>query len=108
MRLHESLPIRFLKGLHLIPKEGGALASRGERLRSALTELGPTFIKLGQVLSTRPDLVPPDICDDFAELQDKVPPFPFDDVKKVFTEEFGRSPTKYLRISRRRQSPPHP
>lgn len=49
--------------------------SRGERLRLALTELGPIYVKLGQMLSTRRDLVPPDIADELAKLQDQVPPF---------------------------------
>lgn len=48
---------------------------RGERLRRALEELGPVFIKFGQLLSTRRDLLPPDIADELAKLQDKVPPF---------------------------------
>jgi len=49
---------------------------RGERLRLALEALGPIFIKFGQMLSTRRDLVPPDIADELARLQDRVPPFP--------------------------------
>src|SRR3546814_11909912 len=51
-------------------------ASRGERLRLALQELGPLFVKFGQVLSTRRDLLPPDIADALALLQDRVAPFP--------------------------------
>ncbi|MBM4233526.1 MAG: ubiquinone biosynthesis regulatory protein kinase UbiB [Gammaproteobacteria bacterium] len=50
-------------------------ATRGERLRLALEELGPIFIKLGQALSTRRDLLPPDIAEELAKLQDRVPPF---------------------------------
>ncbi|SHH62021.1 ubiquinone biosynthesis regulatory protein kinase UbiB [Massilia sp. CF038] len=50
-------------------------APRGERLRMALEELGPIFVKFGQVLSTRRDLMPPDIADELARLQDRVPPF---------------------------------
>jgi ubiquinone biosynthesis protein len=49
--------------------------TRGERLRLALEELGPIFVKFGQALSTRRDLLPPDIADELAKLQDKVPPF---------------------------------
>ncbi|TQV74656.1 ubiquinone biosynthesis regulatory protein kinase UbiB [Aliikangiella marina] len=49
--------------------------NRGERLNQALTELGPIFVKLGQMLSTRRDLLPPDIADELAKLQDKVTPF---------------------------------
>lgn len=54
---------------------GRPKATRGERLRRALEELGPIFIKFGQLLSTRPDLVPSDICTELAQLQDNVPPF---------------------------------
>ncbi|MBI3752660.1 MAG: hypothetical protein HY266_01275, partial [Deltaproteobacteria bacterium] len=49
----------------------------------ALEELGPTFIKLGQVASTRADLLPPDWVEEFKKLQDAVPPFPFEKVKEV-------------------------
>ena len=48
---------------------------RGQRLREALERLGPIFVKFGQVLSTRRDLMPPDIADELAKLQDRVPPF---------------------------------
>jgi len=54
---------------------GASTASRGERLRRALEELGPIFVKFGQVLSTRRDLLPLDIADELARLQDRVPPF---------------------------------
>ena len=54
---------------------GPARTSRGERLRRALEELGPIFIKFGQLLSTRPDIVPADICAEINQLQDNVPPF---------------------------------
>ena len=50
-------------------------APRGQRLREALESLGPIFVKFGQVLSTRRDLLPPDIADELALLQDRVPPF---------------------------------
>jgi ubiquinone biosynthesis protein len=55
-------------------------APRGERLRLALQELGPIFVKFGQVLSTRRDLLPPDIADELTKLQDRVPPFPSEQV----------------------------
>lgn len=51
-------------------------APRGQRLREALERLGPIFVKFGQVLSTRRDLLPPDIADELVWLQDRVPPFP--------------------------------
>jgi len=61
------------------------------RLRRTLERLGPTFIKLGQVLSVRPDLVPKEYCKELEKLQDKVPPIPFSDVKSTIEKEFGRS-----------------
>ena len=54
---------------------GRPSSNRGERLRKALESLGPIFVKFGQLLSTRPDLVPEDICTELAQLQDNVPPF---------------------------------
>jgi len=61
--------------------------SRGERLRMALTELGPIFVKAGQVLSTRRDLVPADVADELALLQDQVPPFPGATAKTIIEGE---------------------
>ena len=66
--------------------------TRPQRLRMAFEELGPTYIKLGQVLSTRPDLVPADFLNELAKLQDAVPPFPFDEVKEAVEAEFGTPP----------------
>ncbi len=63
--------------------------SRGERLRLALTELGPIYIKLGQMLSTRRDLVPPDIADELARLQDQVEPFSSEEAKNVVEQQLG-------------------
>ena len=62
---------------------------RGRRLREMLDELGPTFVKFGQLLSTRPDVVPPDIIVELQKLQDDVTPFPMDDVERVVREELG-------------------
>ncbi|MFN8222363.1 MAG: AarF/UbiB family protein [Gaiellales bacterium] len=64
---------------------------RGRRLREMLDELGPTFVKFGQVLSTRPDLVPPDIVDELRKLQDDVTPVPFEQVRQVLEEELELS-----------------
>ncbi len=58
-----------------------------ERLRLAFEELGPTFIKMGQVLSSRPDLVPQDFAEEFRKLQDAVPPFPASEAKRHIEEE---------------------
>lgn len=60
-----------------------------ERLRLALQELGPTFIKLGQMLSTRPDLVPAEFVEEFARLREHVPPFPFEQVRQIVERELG-------------------
>ncbi|RDI74982.1 putative unusual protein kinase [Gaiella occulta] len=64
-------------------------ADRGRRLREMLDELGPTFVKFGQLLSTRPDLVPPDIVAELRGLQDDVSPFPFAQVREVVETELG-------------------
>ena len=63
---------------------------RGERLRLALTALGPIFVKFGQVLSTRRDLMPPDIADELAKLQDQVPPFDSALAVKIIEKSLGR------------------
>ena len=63
--------------------------TRPQRLRMAFEELGPTYIKLGQILSTRPDLVPADYVDELAKLQDEVPPFPYEDAAALIESEFG-------------------
>ncbi len=64
--------------------------ARGARLRVALESLGPIFVKFGQVLSTRPDLIPPDIATELSMLQDRVPPFPAEEVRKVLEAAYGR------------------
>ncbi|MEQ8508951.1 MAG: 2-polyprenylphenol 6-hydroxylase [Rhodospirillaceae bacterium] len=60
----------------------------GQRLAAALTSLGPTFIKLGQTLSTRPDLLGQSVTDDLTGLQDRLPPFAFADVKRTLAADF--------------------
>src|SRR3954467_7341959 len=64
--------------------------ARGRHLREMLDELGPTFVKFGQLLSTRPDIVPPDIIAELRGLQDDVRPFPFADVEWTILEELGQ------------------
>jgi ubiquinone biosynthesis protein len=89
-KTHLLRPIRWL--FYLSPatwfqrRRGG---TRGERLRLALEELGPIFMKLGQVLSTRRDLLPPDIADELAKLQDRVPPFSSDEALRIVAEAYG-------------------
>ena len=60
---------------------------RAARLREALEELGPTFAKLGQIMSTRPDLIPPDVVEELSHLQDHVPPLTEAEVVQVMEEE---------------------
>lgn len=68
--------------------------TRAERVRLAMEELGPTYVKLGQVLSTRPDLIPVDFIHELAKLQDEVPPFPFEDVHRIISRELGDTPNR--------------
>jgi ubiquinone biosynthesis protein len=82
-------------GLQMISRNRGARVERlkrPQRLRMAFEELGPTYIKLGQILSTRPDLIPMDYIQELSKLQDDVPAFPFKKVCKVVESEFGRPP----------------
>jgi ubiquinone biosynthesis protein len=65
-------------------------APRGERLRLAFERLGPIFVKFGQVLSTRRDLLPPDIADELARLQDRVPPFPSAQARQIIVASLGQ------------------
>ncbi len=65
-------------------------APRGQRLRLALEDLGPIFVKFGQMLSTRRDLLPADIADELAKLQDRVPPFATEQVLKTLTRLYGK------------------
>jgi len=68
------------------PRRKGTLA---ERVKSALEELGPSFIKFGQLLSLRPDMIPENFVTELSKLQDSVEPFPFEDVAKIIEEEYG-------------------
>src|SRR5207253_9027929 len=72
-----------------LPPEG-ARSQRGVHLREMLDELGPTFVKFGQLLSTRPDVVPPDILAELRALQDDVRPFAFAQVEEVIRTELGQ------------------
>lgn len=71
------------------PTHRGAM-TRATHLRLALEELGPTFIKLGQILSTRADLLPPEYIAELVKLQDRVPPAPFAEVAAVIAEDLGQ------------------
>jgi ubiquinone biosynthesis protein len=69
---------------------GAPRATRGARLRQALEDLGPIFVKFGQVLSTRRDLLPTDVADELARLQDRVPPFASDVARREIERGLGR------------------
>ena len=69
----------------------GTPSQRGKHLRELLDELGPTFVKFGQLLSMRPDVLPPDIIAELRGLQDDVRPFPYEDVERVLQEELGQT-----------------
>ena len=71
---------------------------RAQRLREALESLGPIFVKFGQVLSTRRDLIPPDIAEELARLQDRVPPFPTEQAIARIEEESGESLDTLFRV----------
>ena len=73
------------------PIDAESSAQRGVHLREMLEELGPTFVKFGQLLSTRPDIVPPDIIAELRSLQDDVRPLPFEQVEQVVETELGLS-----------------
>ena len=72
---HMFRPVRFLMYLSPWRWFGREKLSRGERIRRTLEDLGPIFIKFGQIISTRRDLLPDDIADELAKLQDQVKPF---------------------------------
>lgn len=87
-----SLPQKILKKKTIADQEALSFAARA---RLAFEELGPTFIKFGQILSTRPDILPEEFVREFLKLQDEVPPFPFRDVVKTIEQEF-KKPAKEL------------
>ncbi len=91
LAMHLFRPLRF--AFYLSPatwferRKGGP---RGERIRLALEELGPIWVKFGQALSTRRDLLPVDIADELEKLQDRVPPFPGREAKAIVEDAYGR------------------
>ncbi|MFN2189631.1 MAG: ABC1 kinase family protein, partial [Candidatus Promineifilaceae bacterium] len=80
-----SLPLRLLRREH----EPATRRSAAIHLRIALEELGPTFIKVGQIASTRPELLPAAFIDELSKLQDDVPPSPWEEVQPIVEEELG-------------------
>ena len=84
---HLLRPLRFL--FYILPRRRDSSAPLGERIRLALEELGPIFVKFGQAISTRRDLLPRDIADELAKLQDAVPPFPADEAIAIIEQAYG-------------------
>jgi ubiquinone biosynthesis protein len=87
-KTHLLRPLRFL--FYVFPRRRGREAPLGERIRLALEELGPVFVKFGQAISTRRDLLPRDIADELAKLQDAVPPFPVEQAVAIIERAYGR------------------
>ena len=87
-RIFERLGIRRPEG------DGGRGKLTAQRVKRMLTELGPTFIKMGQLLSTRPDIVPDEYVQELRALQDQVAPLSYDQVAKVIQQELGAEPDK--------------
>ncbi len=89
--LHDVPPLRWLRTVRLLPWGRRRVRDlpRGARLRMALEELGPIYVKFGQILSTRRDLLPIDIADELAQLQDAVPPFPGQQARALIESQLG-------------------
>ena len=87
---HLLRPVRFL--LYLLPWHWfrGPLAPAAVRVRRALEDLGPIFVKFGQILSTRRDLLPDDLAEELAKLQDRVPPFPGAEARRIVEQAYGK------------------
>src|SRR3990172_7099694 len=91
LRLQESWVPGVLRKGAAADVEGIPVA---RRFKHALQELGPTFVKLGQILSTRPDLIPPEFTAELASLQDRVPPFPYEAVREQIRSALGKPATE--------------
>ncbi|HIE3582176.1 TPA: ubiquinone biosynthesis regulatory protein kinase UbiB [Legionella anisa] len=85
-------PLRFIVYLNPWNWFRKEQLTHGEALRKSLEELGPIFIKFGQALSTRPDILPLDIAIELSKLQDKVPPFPSEKAMAIIEKVYGLSP----------------
>ncbi|WP_292486817.1 AarF/ABC1/UbiB kinase family protein [Methanohalobium sp.] len=77
-------------------KKGYRYLTGPERARMALEELGPTYVKLGQILSMRHDLIPAKYANEFAKLQDNVPPFDFESVKRIIKNDLGKDVSEFF------------
>ena len=85
---HLLRPLRFI--FYFFPRRRDSSAPLGERIRLALEELGPIFIKFGQAISTRRDLLPLEVADELAKLQDEVPPFPAEQAMAILSAAYGK------------------
>ncbi len=94
LKTHLFRPIRFLVVFSPYYWATKQPESRAIRIRKALEDLGPIFVKFGQALSTRKDLLPEDIADELVKLQDKVPPFPNEEAKAIIESELAQSLTE--------------
>lgn len=89
LNLHKFIPFR--RRLKLVSAQELIETTIPERLRQVFEELGPSFIKLAQVLASRPDLISERYANEFEKLQDEVAPFPFEEVKEIFEKDIGQS-----------------
>lgn len=89
--LHLFAPVRFIVYLNPWNLFRKQKLSRGEAIRKTLEELGPIFVKFGQALSTRPDILPPDIALELCKLQDNVPPFSSEEALEIIEQTYGQS-----------------
>ena len=94
---HLLRPVRFL--FYILPWNWFSKnkQKRAVRMRLMLDELGPIYVKLGQILSTRRDLIPEDIADEFAKLQDSVPTIAYSKVKKTVEDELNQPINKIFK-----------
>ncbi|MBT6209728.1 MAG: 2-polyprenylphenol 6-hydroxylase, partial [Woeseia sp.] len=86
---HLLRPLRFV--FYFFPRAKDVSEPLGKRIRLALIELGPIFVKFGQAISTRRDLLPTDVADELAKLQDRVPPFPAEEAIAILDGIYGKS-----------------
>ncbi len=87
---HLFRPVRYLAVLSPSYWRRSKQGPRGVRIREALEELGPIFVKFGQTMSTRRDLLPEDIADELVKLQDRVPPFPGEEARLIIEKSLGK------------------
>jgi ubiquinone biosynthesis protein len=89
LKTHLFRPVRFLAALSPYYWLRRRNEPRGVRIRKTLEDLGPIYVKFGQALSTRKDLLPDDIADELVKLQDRVPPFPNEVARRIIEQELG-------------------